>query len=41
MNSCSFVDMRQVVAANPQFVKALAGRKVNKKGDRSPLKILN
>ena len=34
----SFVDMRDVVAANQHFVKALAGRKVNKKGDRSALK---
>jgi len=30
----SFVDMREVVAANGDFVKALAGRKVNKKGER-------
>ena len=34
----SFVDMRTVVAANRHFVKALAGRKINKKGDRSALK---
>ena len=33
-NSNSFVDMRDVVAANSQFVKALAARKVNKKSDR-------
>ena len=30
----SFVNMRDVVAANPEFVKALAARKINKKGDR-------
>ena len=40
MNSDSFVDMHEVVAANPQFVKALAGRKVNKKGDRSDLDLV-
>ena len=33
-NSNSFVDMRDVVAANSQFVEALAARKVNKKSDR-------
>lgn len=32
--SLSFVNMRDVVAANPEFVKALAARKINKKGDR-------
>ena len=34
MTFASFVNMRDVVAANPEFVKALAARKINKKGDR-------
>ena len=34
MTFTSFVNMRDVVAANPEFVKALAARKINKKGDR-------
>ena len=34
MTFTSFVNMRDVVAANLEFVKALAARKINKKGDR-------